>query len=149
MAEGSPYTFAFDTPKHPLGAHQRYVTGVAAYDTWASVLERAAPHTIYAEYLSYIAACVYETKELAAHWLQRFAERYRNRPQAPALAQAATAYERAARELEQLVWLFPFDGQGEPSQDQCARGATYIRAAQPHEHTAITHLRDAVHRWAA
>ncbi len=147
MAAGSPYTFAFETPGHPLGEQQRYITGMAAYDAWAAVLERYEPHTIYEEYLDYISACVYETKHVAAQFLRRMATRYPDRPFTTALQQAATAYDRAAGELEQLVWLFPFGEHTGLTPERCARGAAHIRAAQPHEQRAIEHLHAAQHLW--
>jgi hypothetical protein len=147
MAEGSPYTFAFETPGHPLGAHQRYITGLAAYDAWAAVLEHYAPHTIYEEYLDYMSACVYETKHVAADFLRRVATRYPNRPFTTALQHAADAYTRAAREFEQLVWVFPFGEYTGLTAERCARGAAHIRAAQPHEQRAIEHLHEVQQLW--
>jgi hypothetical protein len=148
MAEGSPYRFAFETPRHPLGRRQRYVTGVAAFDAWAEVLERYVPDTIYPEYMSYLAACTLETKQVAAQFLTRLATRYPDRPFTPSLQQAAGAYEQAAAELEQLVWIFMYGDPTPLSSERCLRGAAHLRAAQPHEQRALDHLREAQHTWA-
>jgi hypothetical protein len=148
MAQGSPYTFAFETPRHPIRERQRYITGLAAYDEWARVLEQHAPETIYYEYLSYNTACVYEQKQVAGQFLRRLAERYRDRPQAEMLSGAAAEYEQAAAELRQMAEMFPFAESGDISAPRCAQAAALLRAAKPHEWTAIDHMRQAARAWA-
>lgn len=147
MAEGSPYRFAFETPRHPIREHQRYVTGLAAYDEWARVLEAYAPETIYYEYLSYIAACVSEQKQVAGQFLRRFAERYPDRPHAEALWRAASAYDAAGAELRQVMTLFPFPEGGVLSAERCMQAAAYLRAAKPHEQRALEYMRQASGVW--
>ena len=147
MAEGSPYRFAFETPRHPIRERQRYITGLAAYDEWARVLEEYAPETIYYEYLSYTAACVGEQKQVAGQFLKRFAERYPDRPHAPALRRAAEAYDDAGAELRQVMTLFPFAEDGALSAERCARAAAYLRDAKPHEQRALEYMRQAASGW--
>jgi hypothetical protein len=147
MAEGSAYAFTFETPRHPIREHQRYITGVAAYDEWTRVLEQYAPDTIYYEYLSYNAACAMELKQVAGQFLNRLAERYRDRPQAEALSRAAAAYEQAEAELRQLVELFPFAETGDISAIRCAQAAASLRAAKPHEQMALEFMQQASKVW--
>ena len=147
MAEGSPYTFKFETPRHPIREHQQYITGLAAYDEWACVLQEYAPGTIYYEYLSYNAACVAELKQVAGQFLSRLAQRYSDKPQAEALRRAADAYARAEAELRQLVALFPLSESGQISAIHCTQGATYLRAAKPHEQTALEYMQQAFSLW--
>jgi hypothetical protein len=146
-AEGSPYQFSFETPRHPIRTWQRYVTGIAAYEAWAVVLEQNLPKTIYPEYLSYLSACTLETKQIAEQFLNRLAERYVSRPQAEPLRAAAAAYARVAAQLSELVWLFPYDVQETPTAAIYVQGAAILRAAMPHEQTALTHLRNVLQVW--
>ena len=147
MAKGSPYTFTFETPRHPIREHQQYITGLAAYDEWARVLEECKPSTIYYEYLSYNAACLAEQKKIAGKFLIRLAQRYQGMPQEEVLCRAANAYARAEAELRQLVALFPLAESGTISAIHCTQGATYLRTAKPHEQTAIEYMQQAFGLW--
>lgn len=147
MAEGTPYRFEFSTPRHPVREHQRYITGPAAFDEWASVLEESRPGTVYYEYNSYVAACIQEAKRLAARFTQRLLEKHAGRSQVQSLAQAAEAYNQAEALMTRFVTLFPYADTGEMPLEKCRKGASVLRAVKPHELEALGHLREASEVW--
>jgi hypothetical protein len=122
LAEGAGRIFTFETPRHPIREHQRYVTGPDAYDEWARVLEASKPKTVYYEYNAYVAAVVHEAKGMAAAFLQRLAEKHTGAPQAVPLTQAAEAYRQAEAQLARVVSLFPYADSGEMPIEKCREG---------------------------
>ena len=147
MAEGLRYELVLATPRHPFGTTQRYVTGPAAFDDWASVFERCDGDRVNGFAISYVAACAEEGKRLATHFLGRLAERYAETPWAEPLERAASAYERTRVELAGVVELFPLGEQVAVSTELCRAGARHIRAAKPHEQVGVAALREAYEAW--
>src|SRR5260370_708700 len=90
----------FRTPNGRPNCH----TGAAAYDLW---IEELQAHRADAGGNSYNAACYAEGRRFAREFLQRVADR--NPSVAGALGPAV--HEYAARAMERVAALFPFQGQ--------------------------------------
>ena len=148
LGRGAMGPIAFDTPGHPIRERQRYITGPAAYEEWARTLEAGVKGTLFYEYNSYNAACLHAAKHAAATFLARLAERHAGRAQAQHMRQAAQAYDLAEAELRGLTQLCPYAESGDLSPAQCRQGAEQLRAARPHEETALAHLERALAEWA-
>jgi len=130
-----------------IHANKGYVSGPAAYDEWAAVLETGAPDKVDYFGNSYVGVCVYDSKGLAAQFLEKLAKKYVRSVQADFLTKAAQEYSEAEVLLKEFVTLFPFAHTGEMLFEDRKRGAEILQAVKTYEVSAITQLKMALQNW--
>jgi hypothetical protein len=127
-------------------APKGYVAGPDAYEEWARVLEEKPGDVIY-HGNSYVAACTQEGKACAAEFLERLAEKYKEKPQATLLQKAMGEYRKASQLLEGYVKVFPFAMEGDLPSEKLSKGAGILRDVKPHEEKALDYMKEAVEVW--
>ncbi|MFQ6019759.1 MAG: hypothetical protein ACE5KW_03285 [Dehalococcoidia bacterium] len=122
----------------PGGASTHH--GFAAYGYWAATLEGEAKVSGFGN--AYTGQVLQAARRHAGQFLRELAAKH---PQAaPPLAEAATAYERAALVITRFTTLFPFPQGGEVDNAAARRlGASCLREALAEEERAIAGLRTA------
>jgi DNA-binding transcriptional ArsR family regulator len=128
--------------------HNQYVGGPAAFEEWARVLE-AVPEK-QQNYMgnSYVGACLWEAREVAAKFLMRLAKG-RSQTVAQPLLAAAKAYGDGANHLKAFKDLFPFKFEGPMLEATRRQGAALLRQVKPLEDAAIQQMRKALAAWRA
>jgi len=129
-----------------IPVHSRYVVGPRAFEEWARALESVPEPK--QDYMgnSYVGACIWEAREVAAKFLARLAKG-RPRIVAEPLLAAAKAYTEGTKLLNAFKTLFPFKLEGTMSEAQRHQGAALLRQVKPFEETAIQQMGKALAVW--
>jgi len=128
--------------------HHQYVGGPAAFEEWARVLETVPEKQQNYMGNSYVGACLWEAREVAAKFLTRVAK---GRPASVAepLLAAAKTYGEGAKLLKTFKELFPFKPQAPMPEVARRQGAALLRQVKPLEEAAIQQMRKALAAWRA
>lgn len=126
--------------------HNNYVGGPAALDEWANVIENLPEDRHNYHGNSYVGACVWEGRVLAAEFLKRLSKKYRGK-QSQHLGEAAEYYEKGSGLMREFTGVFPFKLQGEMRLEDRRKGAEILRKARPLEEEAIRHMKRALEDW--
>jgi hypothetical protein len=117
-----------------------YVAGPTALDEWANVLENLPEKEQNYHGNSYVAACVWEGRAIAAEFLKKIAEKHSNGYSKHLLA-AAECYTKGMKLMGEFMKIFPFKFQGEMKLDDRRKAAKLLRKVRPLEKEAIQHLK--------
>jgi len=129
-----------------IPVNERYATGPEAYSEWADALENAPLAKASYQGNSYVAACLWEAREMAAEFLLRTASSYPG-PRLEHLSEASKSYAEAARQLKEFTGIFPFSLEGAMPREKRLRGAEILKRVKDTEDVAIEHLRKALENW--
>jgi hypothetical protein len=142
-----------------------YVSGLDSFDDWAHTLEagivpesekesREIKGTTQLSYHgnSYVAACTQEGLGLSAAFLERLANRYKDKSFSKHLTKASENYKQAAALMKEYTELFPFSlernwNPEEFSDEKRSRGAELLRNAKPSVESAITQMEESIKNW--
>ena len=123
-----------------------YVSGPAALDEWANVLEKCPKDKQNYMGNSYVGVCVCEGRHMCAEFLKRLARKYAGK-QSKHLKGAAQSYDKGGALMKQFTELFPFKFQGEMTQEDRKTGAEILRKVKLSEEEAIEHMKKALTQW--
>lgn len=119
---------------------KNYVSGPAALDEWARVLEEATEDSQNYMGNSYVGACVREGRAISSAFLKKLSKQVAA-TQSRSLSRAAASYSKGAKSLERFTKVFPFRFEGKMPPTKRRQGARLLREALSHEENAIQHLR--------
>ena len=125
---------------------ENYVGGPVALDEWAEVLEGLPEDRQNYHGNSYVGACVWEGRSMAAEFLKRLLKKYRGK-QSRHLQEAAQCYEKGADLMKEFTRIFPFKLQGEMKLEYRKKGAKILRKVRPLEEETIRHIKKALKEW--
>ncbi|MFX1562870.1 MAG: hypothetical protein ACFFDP_06145 [Promethearchaeota archaeon] len=132
--------------KGNVPTHKQYVAGPAALDTWATLLETLPLEKQNYHGNSYVGACVWEGRAMAAEFIERLAKQAPKRAMKHLLA-AAECYTEGKKHMKKFMELFPFNFEGEMPLEKRKRGAAILRKVKPIEEAAIKHMQKALDAW--
>src|SRR5205814_1016819 len=102
-------------------------TGLAAFDTWAALLESS--ELLSGRGQAYVIQALQSGRKEAAEFLRSEAER--RSELTPAFTEAASAYTAVVLELSRMATLFPFPNGGDVTSSGTRRtGSGYVRRAK-------------------
>lgn len=125
---------------------ENYVAGPQALEEWANVLEHVPEEKQNYMGNSYVGACVWEGRAMAAEFLQRLATQHPEH-ESKTLRRAAESYQKGIQLMKDFTQLFPFKHQGEMKPEHRKRGADLLRKVKPYEEEAIKDMKHALDRW--
>jgi DNA-binding HxlR family transcriptional regulator len=123
-----------------------YAAGPSALNEWANILDNLPEEKHNYHGNSYVAACVYEGREIAHQFLKRLAEKYPNKLSKHLLA-AAECYMKGAKLMEEFTRIFPFKFQGEMKTKNRKKAAEMLRKVKPLEEEAARYMKKALETW--
>ncbi len=130
-------------------ARNGYIAGPEAYDEWADTLSNLELD-INAFGNRYITDCYWEGKGIAAEYLKRLSERFKNLPQSKLLLQASEEYKKVETIFKKLTKLFPSfskNPQDDLTDDNRKLGAQLLKSSKIHEINAIEFMKEALKLW--
>jgi DNA-binding transcriptional ArsR family regulator len=126
--------------------NDNYITGPEAFEEWAGVLENATYDQHGYQGNSYVAACLWEARELATEFLKRTAQKF-DGARSKNLMEASKVYAEVARHLKTFTEVFPFGMEGEMPAEKRIEGASLLRKAKDVEIGAIAILKKTLDEW--
>lgn len=122
---------------------ENYVTGPDAFNEWVNALETVPlnQHSYHGN--SYVAACLWESREMATEFLSRLVKKCSGQL-SEHLMEASKGYAEAARQLKQFTEIFPFSMEGDMSLEKRRKGAEILKKVKFIEGEAIEYLRNAL-----
>lgn len=136
--------YRFASGKIPVS--DNYVTGPDAFTEWAGVLENGTydQHGYHGN--SYVAACLWEARELAAGFLKRLAQKYKG-SRSENLTEASEGYAAAAGHLKEFTEVFPFAIKGEMPAENRTEGAAILKKVKGIEDETVARLKKNIDEW--
>ena len=129
-----------------IHVNDNYITGPEAFEEWAGVLENETYDQHGYQGNSYVAACLWEARELATEFLKRTSQKFEG-ARSENLMEASKAYAEAARHLKTFTEVFPFGMEGEMPVDKRIEGASILRKTKDIEKGAIATLKKTLDEW--
>ena len=123
--------------------NNNYVAGPEALDEWANVLESLPEKEQNYHGNSYVAACVWEGRAIAAEFLKRITETHSNESSEHLLA-AYECYAKGMKLMGEFMKIFPFKFQGEMKLEDRRKASNLRRKVKPLEKEAIQHMKTAL-----
>jgi hypothetical protein len=127
-------------------AHDNYVSGPAALEEWANVLEKLSDEKQNYMGNSYVAACTWESRCMNTEFLKRLSNKHKGK-QTKHLLNAADCYQKSAALMKEFTTIFPFRPQGQMKLEDRKNAANILRKIKPLEEQAIQHMRKALENW--
>ena len=130
-------------------ARNGYVAGPEAYDEWAETLSNLKLD-LNAFGNSYVIDCYWEGKGIAAEYLRRLSERFKDLPQSKLLLLASNEYRKVEASFKKLTELFPFlskKHQDDLTDENRKLGAQILNSSKKDEINAIQFMKEALNLW--
>jgi ArsR family transcriptional regulator len=127
-------------------AHDNYVSGPAALEEWANVLEKQPEEKQNYMGNSYVGACVWETRCMNTEFLKRLSNKHTGK-QTKHLQTAAETYQQSAALMKEFTTIFPFRPQGQMKLQDRKNAANILKKIKPLEEQAVQHMQKALENW--
>ena len=127
-------------------ASNNYVSGPAALEEWANVLEKQPDEKQNYMGNSYVGSCVWESRIMNMEFLKRLSNKHKGK-QAKHLLNASETYQKSAALLKEFTGIFPFRPQGPMKLQDRKNAANILRKIKPLEEQAIQQMQKALDNW--
>jgi DNA-binding transcriptional ArsR family regulator len=126
--------------------YNQYVAGPAALEAWAAVLETLPSKEQSYHGNSYVGACVWEGRALAAEFIERLAKQCPKRV-SKHLITSSKYYHEGKECMKEFMEIFPFSFEGDMPLEKRKKGARILRKVKPLEEAAIENMQKALDSW--
>ena len=127
-------------------AHDNYVSGPAALEEWANVLEKQPDEKQNYMGNSYVGTCVWESRCMNTEFLKRLSNKHKGK-QSKHLLDASEAYQKSAALMKEFTGIFPFKPQGQMKLQDRKNAANILKKIKPLEEQAIQQMQKALDNW--
>jgi len=122
---------------------KNYVSGPAALEEWAMVLEELPQDSQNYMGNSYVGACVQEGRQLSSAFLKRMSG-HMSFSRSRHLSSASDSYAKGAKAMAEFTRIFPFRFEGKMPMSRRRKGASLLREVMAHEERAILRMERAL-----